>query len=414
VIQFLAPWAGAGLILLAGPVLVHMLLRRRARHVLFPATRFLVETRAAAVRLRRPSDLTLLLVRLAIVGAAIAAAAQPVIVTARRLARWDARIVRAVVVDTSASARRGGDIARLVEQELGAFRAERFEGADARDQLARATAWLADAPPARREVVILSDFQRGSLDRDDLAAVPAGVGIRTIRVATLPPSREVPLPGVAGFRGSNWQPAMQVDGAGTRVTWRRSASEAPPSWLTTSQADRERDAASRAVYAATSPGVAAGDDSRRVRVRFAGAPDDAPERASLRTQWMVDAVLALRESALLRQTGATVQASELRGELVVDTNVTAASVDAAAVLRAVVLAVRPPDFADREAEIASVTDAELATWRRDAAPVSTTTGIPSDSDARWFWAVALALLGVETWLRGRHEPSRTQQVRDAA
>ena len=113
-IQFLSPWAAAGLVLLAGPLLVHLLLRRNARHVLFPAARFLVETRAAAVRVRRPSDVLLLIVRLAIVAAAVAAAAQPLLTTSRRLAQWDGRTVRAVVVDTTATG--GSDVDRLVDQ----------------------------------------------------------------------------------------------------------------------------------------------------------------------------------------------------------------------------------------------------------------------------------------------------------
>ena len=57
--SLLAPWALAGDVLLAGPVVVHMLLRRNARRVMFPATHFLLATQAAAVRFRRPSDIGL-------------------------------------------------------------------------------------------------------------------------------------------------------------------------------------------------------------------------------------------------------------------------------------------------------------------------------------------------------------------
>ena len=129
-IRFLVPWAAAGALLLAGPLLVHMLLRRHARHVLFPAAKFLAETRAAAVRLRHPSDITLLLVRLAIVAAAIAAAAHPLVMTPWRLAEWDARVIRAIVLDTSASVGGNPETARLADHELVAFRAQRFDSAD--------------------------------------------------------------------------------------------------------------------------------------------------------------------------------------------------------------------------------------------------------------------------------------------
>ena len=417
-ITFLAPWAAAGLVLLAGPLLVHMLLRRHARRVRFPAARFLIETPAAAVRLRRPSDLGLLLVRLAVVCAAITAAAQPVVITPRRAAQWDARVIRAVVVDTSASAAGHPDVTRLAEQELTVFRAQRFDTTDPRDGVARAADWLAGAPPGRREIVILSDFQRGTLDAADLASVPAVIGVRTIRIGTQPASRTVELPNVMGFRDAVWRPSLRVDAGATAVTWTKAAGRPQLSWLTTAQPDTESDAASRAMRAAMLAGIAAGDDSRRVHIRFAGAPAEAADRHAVRTAWMAEAALALRGSPLLRQTSATVRTAEHAGRLIVEADVAAVSVDAPAVVRAVVLAVRPAVIADREAEVATVSDAELASWRRDAAPVSTSGRAPSltqhDSDAKWFWGIALALLACESWLRRRHPGSTAQQVRDAA
>jgi hypothetical protein len=415
-IRFLAPWAAAGVLLLAGPLLVHMLLRRHARRVTFPAMKFLVETRTAAVRLRHPSDIGLLTLRLAIVGAAIVAAAHPIVITPWRLAQWDARVIRAVVVDTSASVRGSAEIDRFAEQELTAFRAQRFEGADLREQLARAGAWFGGAPPGRREVVILSDFQRGALDREDLILLPPSAGIRTIRAGMPPRSRDVRLPPVGGFRGGVWEPSVRLDAGGTAVTWTKASAAPPLTWLTTAQAEGEREAASRAVHAAVSAGVAAGDDRRRVLVRFAGAPADSGDRQPIRTAWMLEAALALRGSSLLRQTNASVRTSEQAGQLVVETNVAATSLDAPAVVRAVVLAMRPAAIADREAEVAALPDAELALWRREAAPVSAGpySVTESDADGRWFWAIALALLAVESWLRRRHMRSSTEQVRDAA
>ena len=65
---WLAPGAVAALVLLAGPVIVHLLARRNARRLIFPATHFVRATNAAAVRFRRPSDAGLLLIRLAILA----------------------------------------------------------------------------------------------------------------------------------------------------------------------------------------------------------------------------------------------------------------------------------------------------------------------------------------------------------
>jgi hypothetical protein len=134
---------------------------------------------------------------------------------------------------------------------------------------------------------------------------------------------------------------------------------------------------------------------------------------------MVEAALALRSSALLRQTHAVVTPFEREGQLIVEASVPPTSVDAPAVVRAIILAVRPGSIADREAEVVALTDAELAGWRREASPIRPaprqTDPIDSlDSDARWFWAFALALLGLETWLRQRPAASGSQQVRDAA
>ena len=98
-IDWINPAALAGLAAIAGPVVVHLLRRQRAPRVTFPTIQFLAPTRAAAARFRRPSDLLLLCLRVAIVAAAAIAAAQPVLVTGWRRAAWEQRVSRALVVD---------------------------------------------------------------------------------------------------------------------------------------------------------------------------------------------------------------------------------------------------------------------------------------------------------------------------
>ena len=104
-IGWLNPAALAGLTLLAVPVLVHLLRTHRAERIMFPSLRFVAPSRTAAVRFRPPTDTLLLLLRLAIVAAAVFALARPVIVTAARQRTWNGRTVRAIVVDTSAAMR---------------------------------------------------------------------------------------------------------------------------------------------------------------------------------------------------------------------------------------------------------------------------------------------------------------------
>jgi hypothetical protein len=209
---------------------------------------------------------------------------RPTLLATWRTARWNERIARAVVVDTSRSMPSPRDAARLADQEMNTFSSARFESADLRDALNRAAEWIKRTAPARREIVIVSDFQRGAIDQDAFGAVPAGVGLRFIRAGTRPARQEVPLPAISGWRGAQWQGSAVIRRDSTEVTWnRRGAAET--SWLSTRQADADTAAAARAVAGASSFGVAPGDDSHHVVVAFAGAPAATGEQA-VATEWM--------------------------------------------------------------------------------------------------------------------------------
>ena len=81
-------------------------------------------------------------------------------------------------------------------------------------------------------------------------------------------------------------------------------------------------------------------------------------------------------------------------------------------MRAALLAVRPETIVDPQTEILTLPDTELAQWRRESAPV-TRSAIPlaDDSDGRWVWLLALALLGLES--RVRRGTRRQGQARSA-
>jgi hypothetical protein len=408
-----APWALTGLLLLAGPLLVHMLLRRNARRIVFPTTKFLPRTRASAVRFRRPSDAGLLILRTTIVLLAVLACAQPVLLSAWRTARWNQRSARAVVVDTSRSVPVSTETTRLAEQELQAFASAKFPVSDVRDGLQRATDWLSQTPPARREIVIVSDFQRGTIDADDLARLPASVGVRFIRAGV--PSATAALPRIAGWRGATWQPRVMVRGDAVDVTYASDAAAGrePSRLVTTRQAVQEAAAAAAALAGAASFGTAVNGDHRAI-VAFAGAADAAGEQP-LATRWMLQAARDLRQSSLLRETGAGVTFSEKDGALVVHTDVHAASALAPAVIRAVMLAVSPLAIADPELEAATIPDADLARWRRPPGRVEQVGAVVSDGvESRWLWAAALGLLAVETWVRRRRRATRHEVHADAA
>ena len=92
---WLVPAALAGLILVAGPLALHLLTRHQARRVAFPTIRFVQPSNTAAVRPQNPTDVWLMCLRMAAIACAAAAAAQPLLLSGWRVASWNARIARA-------------------------------------------------------------------------------------------------------------------------------------------------------------------------------------------------------------------------------------------------------------------------------------------------------------------------------
>ena len=86
---WLLPAAFVGLLALAGPLLVHLLRRQRARTLVVPTVRFIPGLDQSIVRLRTPADGWLLLLRMAIVASAALALARPLLLTDARAAAWD-------------------------------------------------------------------------------------------------------------------------------------------------------------------------------------------------------------------------------------------------------------------------------------------------------------------------------------
>jgi len=389
------PAALAGLALLAAPLLVHLLIRRHAARVVFPAMRFVPAVRAAAVRLRSPSDVGLLILRMGIVTAAVLAVAQPLLVTAARTRAWNARVARAVIVDTSPSvpAAIAGRLADEAAKD--AFVSRRFDSGDVHDALRRASEWLATASAPRRAVVVVSDFQRGAIDEADIAGIPASTGIVVVRAGT--PAAAGRLGKTEGWRQARWEPVVAIDEASTQVTWERRG-ESAPSALTVRAAAGDQTAADRAAAIARQFGVAAGDPSHRIDIAFAGAagiPDGPPS-----TPWIATAAMALRRSGLLAETGAQVGVGERSGAMTVSVPLPATSALAPAIVRAVLVAAAPP-VADPEVEPTTTEDAALAKWRRDPAPLANVEPSPEDGDGRWLWAIALGLLALEGVARRR-------------
>ena len=142
---------------------------------------------------------------------------------------WNARIARAVMVDTSRSVRRaptrrGWRSRRWRRSARSASRPPIFA-----TRSTRAARWLAATPPATpRGRHHLGLPATASLDGEALRRVPAGVGVRLIRAGAQPAARGGDARRWSrGFRGGVWQPAMRASKRrDTSVTWTRAASDA--------------------------------------------------------------------------------------------------------------------------------------------------------------------------------------------
>jgi hypothetical protein len=410
----------------AVPILIHLLVQRRAPQLPFPTLRFLRSTRLASVRHRVLDDVPLLAVRCAIVSAAVAALAGPLAVTSSRRADWDRRIVRAVVVDGGG----GGDRPARAD----AFREQQFSGPSVRDGIARATAWLDAAPPARRELLVVSAFPIGSIGPADLASVPADVGISLERRGVLARSRAVAFGRTFTADGVR-DIEVTLAGAETVVRDRPASGAAPPWPIDVVAPPAARRAVDAAVAAVRERRVWTAPPERRARlviVDGASVDGDAPSTsatagaAAVHTPWIADATarvardrdlqaaarrtpagmrnlrLAATPWHVLARAGdgtALVAAAESAAGLLVVSAAPAASVATPILIRATADALADrPDI--RTVEIVPIRDDDLRAWSRPAQPLSSTRlGNVDEDDRRWFWAAVLLLLGLEMWMR---------------
>jgi hypothetical protein len=425
--NWLNPVALVAFAAVAAPVLIHILVQRRAERFPFPTLRFLQPTRLAAIRRHVLEDVALLAVRGAVLAAAAAAVAGPLFVTPGRRQAWERRIVRATVIDEALR-----NVARPLSQDATLHQQQEFLASSLSDGMRRAIAWLEAAPPARRELVVMSPFPLGSITAADVAGVPADIGLRFERSGALPSTRTVQ-------GGSVWTSAgvmtREVTLAGSRTSVREYATAEPLSWpIDVVSSPEYGSIADAAASAALSQRVWAPPRDRRARLVLwepaskAGAAqaDAIADLSPIAQPWMADAVARMTRDADLRtaaqrvaggldearlarapwQVVATaadgrplvlVAASPTR--LVIVCGAHASDVVTPLLMRTIANAIAQiPDL--QFAEVASIADPLLRGWSRPAAPprVPRIDAVESD-DRRWFWLAALCLLALETWIR---------------
>jgi hypothetical protein len=397
------PWAWLGLLLVAVPIVVHLLARRSARVQHFPTLRFLQPTPPLATRRTRITDPLLLAVRIAIVVAAVAALAQPFVVTAERAAASARNVARVVVIDTSASALRADPVADTVGA-AGSSATVVIRTAQPRDAIDGAVAWLA-ARGGRGEVLVWSDFQIGAIDSVDLARIPAHVGVQLLRVVV--PARDSTIESATRMTRVRGSPSTGA------YEWLRMDGDSAQHDLVSLGPDAQRSGAAAAMRAADLRGALT--IARPVALLF----DDVDLAARPLTQaWMTDVAVSLRDDDLLQSTAADTTAAGQSPWLPVtgDGAVSAASatIDGAErmVLRvrgeaassataALVAALGYATAAApsiEELEPRTLPDEQLQRWQRDAADAPAAASV-NGSDGRWLWVLVLVLLLIEAVLR---------------
>jgi len=398
--------AWLGLTAVAVPVAVHLLAHRRAERIPFPTLRFLRPTRLAAIRRRALEDVALLAVRSAIIVAAAAAFAGPLLVTPARRAQWNQRLVT-----------------------------ETADSSPLSEGIHRAVARLESAPPARQELVIAAPLTIGSVTAGDLAVVPAHVGIRFVRTGTLPATRTAAAPALLTPAGEV-QRTVSLVGSETRV--REAPAAANGGWaveiVAPERLQRTVDAARAAVLGVRVPAPSVNrrallvllDADQEATWRPASAGPTAAGPSPIRIPWVADAAARIaRDPALRDESGRTARGFADRslaqppwhpltaaadGRPVA---VAAASGDrllvvacaangdllVPALARAIAISLAPETDL-RGAEIMPIPDSQLRAWTRAPGPPPPPRPETVErDDRRWLWGAVLLLLAIETWMR---------------
>ena len=410
---WLHPTVLFALVAVAAPILIHILVHRRAERFPFPTLRFVKPTRLSSIRRHVLDDVPLVAVRAAILAAAAGAFAGPLMVTSARRQAWDRRVVRAVVSEG-------------VEQAGASDATRRFQsGGDLADAVRRAVAWLDTAPPARRELVIVSPLAIGSITAADIASVPDDVGIRFERSTALPSARTMPF---GRILTKNGPVDREVTLAGSQTSVSTAAAPAEPNvWpIEVFASPEDRGAVDAARSAVLTERVWAPPADRLVRLFVAPRNVAGPDAQPVHMPWIADAIARIAHDADLQTaaarlprgvTGASftgpawqtiaaaadgrpVAVAAAAGDrLLIASAAPASDVVTPLLMRSIVNALAlAPEV--RNAEVVPIADAVLTAWSRpSSAPAAPRIGSVDEDDRRWLWAIAVLLLAVETWIR---------------
>ncbi len=438
--QWLSPWAWSGLVLIAVPIAVHMFSRRPPRVVAFPSLRFLRPTALQPTQRARISDLALLVIRVAIVAAAVAALSQPVWNGTARHARAGSI---AVVIDTTLSAmipedssiisvQAGDSSSGVVDATSSGFitagrsdtlfivtRAQGLEAA-----IGEAANWL-HTQPAPRTLSIRSRFPRSAVDSLTFMAVPEDVTLNLIsRTAHAGTPGYASHSGITTVRDTlHWVTSLDPTHAAVVVTAVYEQGGAVVQWLpalaNVSNAE-DTGVTQPRLYTAVASAVPVLDsvttDAAQAVMRLTTLAEDPTLRALALGEIISEPALSASPSdsvdhawtlpLLFDSRGRTAAVGGLvRGQPIVISHLPERPSLAIATLLALsdnvmMRAHRRPEGIDTS----RIDAATLARWQSLPSAPSIGIGLDGDvqstaTDARWLWLVALLLLGLEWILR---------------
>jgi hypothetical protein len=365
-------------------------------------------------------------------------------------ARGSETLTRVLIIDTSASMQRltpAGEraiaAARRIAQQLArdGGTSTTIETVAPAASLSGAVAWL-NTKGTRRELVVVSDFQLGTIDSLLIAGIPRDIGLRFLPVA-LPPEKGI-SDLVTLEQGSEAVARITSDGARNMIDWiRRPATSPHTPAVTLLAGTAEQASVAAAAHAAMMQGAPVRQDTTRnvaiVYPGYEGRLELIRGARALNQPWMAPVFARVHEDSLLVRAAADAEVLSLPAAY--DTAYTVVARNTAG--RPVVLAAAASDqllllplvdaggltsaalIAAAERALSSdapVTELEPATlpadllqrWQRAPGEPRLAPGhnINEHSDGRWFWLLALALLILETIVRRR--PERVARSRQAS
>ena len=388
-VAWLQPFAWWGLGLLALPIVIHLLARHRSRRMRFPSLKFLPVGQMAALRRRVITEWPLLFVRLLILATAVAALASPVFVSDARREAWDRLVARALVITSHES----DEIQSIVAEEAGAsYASAEFAAVTVPDALRDAQHWLAEQPPAAREIVVVGDVREGALSEHDLASIPSAVGVRFLPVVDVAERLAIEWRTVAdnpeGTPGA-YTVAVTPDVSRTLVRY-EGGSGSVPEGIRVKAGEADQAYADAVLRAVLREGLVMGTADRAVTIAFAGAAVPGLDRLHVPTHaWMRTTLEQIPD----------VRGGELNGVLVVRSNLPVRDARTPELVSGVLRAA----FAESRTELEPrrVSAATLAAWSRPhgGAPPD---ALPADEGDRvWLWGATLLLLALEHLIRRR-------------